>query len=481
MFRLFVLGGVLAAAGGGGWWYYRAKPVAAAPGAHATAKKGSFSVPISAQGTFAAKDSMNLELRPEVYNGPFTITMVVAAGTSVKKGDVLMEFEQTEVDRLLSQAAIEEQAAKNDVVQATSDLGIQHVNNRIALEKAKSDHEAAILTLKKWVDLEAPKAVKEAEARIRETENALAEAKSSLEVLKQMQEEELVAEAEVKKAELAAAKATTDLEFNMLALQLLRNFDHPLQTSKLETAVRDAKSNLEGLESSSAAQIAQKESAKLRAENALKEKSSYLEKLKTDKDNLVLKAPVEGILLYGNPEHYWNNQKIAVGEKVGSHNTLLTIPDLSALKVKMAVPEADVNKIKEGLVASIKPEALPDLTLQAKVTRVSTVSTNSRPWDDSSTGKFDVELDLEGVDPKIKPGMRCKVEIVTEEVVDVVFVPVDAVQEKDGKPICWVLNGERPEERAVKPGRSSHDYVEITEGLKEGDKVALYDPNRADK
>ena len=420
---------VLAAAGGGSWWYVSSRPAPPPAGAQVVAKRGTFPIPITEMGTFAAKESIALQIQPEVFQGQLTITKVKDAGTAVKKGDVLLEVDTKEYERQLSQTEIEEQTAKNDVVQATSDLNIQLIDNRINLEKAKSEYEAMVITLKKWREIESPKAIKEAQAKIRESENALEEAKRSLEVLKKMKEEELVAEAEVKKAELVETRAETDLEFSRLALQLLQEYDHPLQLSRLENSVRDAKSLLDGRESATQALLLQKESAKLRAESALREKTAYLEKLRHDLQKLILTAPVDGILLYGDPEQMrWGNQmKIAVGEKVWAQVPLLTIPDLSAFKVNMAVAEADVNKILPGMTAVIRPEAIPELSMAAVVLKVSTVSTNSRPWDESSTGKFDVELDLKGVDPRLKPGMKCKVEIVTDEVKDAIHVPVDAV------------------------------------------------------
>lgn len=471
--------GVLAAAGGGSWWYVKTRPEPAPAGAQATAKRGTFPILVTETGTFAAKESKALQVEPEVFQGQLTIVKVTEAGAVVKKDDVLMEMDTSEILRQIGQAETEEQAAQNDVVQAKSDLDIQLIDNAIKLEQAKSDYESVQLSLRKWRELEAPKAIKEAEARIRESENALEEATRGLEVLKTMQAEELVAEAEVKKAALAEEKARTELEFNHLSLKLLKEYDHPLEKGRKENLVRDAKSYLDGRAAANDALKLQKESGLLRAEGSLREKRSHLAKLRGDVEKFVLKAPVDGILLYGDPQQRWNQIKIAVGEKVWAHHTLLTIPDLSAFKVSMSVAETDVNKIQTGMAATIRPEAIPGLVIPATVRKVSSVSVNSRPWDESSTGKFEVEMDLGGIDPRVKPGMKCKVEIVTDEVKDAVHVPVDAVFEKDGKPACWIVSGPKPEARLVKVGRSSADFVEILEGLREGETIALYDPEKA--
>jgi len=444
-----------------------------------TARRGTFAISVTESGTFAAKESKALQVEPEVFQGQLTIVKVLEAGSAVKKDDVLMELDTSEIERQIAQSMTEQQAAQNDVVQAKSDMEIQLIENAIKLEQAKSDYDSVQLSLRKWLELEAPKAIKEAEARIRETDNALEEAARGLEVLKTMQAEELVAEAEVKKAALAEEKVRTELEFNHLSLKLLKEYDHPLEKSRKENLVRDAKSYLDGRAAANEALKLQKESALLRAEGALREKTSHLEKLQLDVAKFVLRAPVDGILLYGDPEQRWNQIKIAVGEKVWPHHTLLTIPDLSAFKVSMSVAESDVNKIRPGMPATIRPEAIPGLLIPATVKNVSSVSVNSRPWDESSTGKFEVEMDLGAIDVRVKPGMKCKVEILTDEVKDAVHVPVDGVFEKDGKPACWIVSGPKPEVRVVRVGRSSADFVEILEGLREGDGIALYDPEKA--
>ena len=478
MKKIAILG--IPAAAALAWWLWPARaPVTDAGGGHAAVKRGNFPVTIVEQGTFAARQSMELRIAPEAYLGQLTLTEVIAAGTAVRKGDVVLECDKAEIIRLIAQAEVELQAAKNDVVQATEDLNIVLLQTRIDLDRASYDNEAAQMNLKKWEDLGAPKEIKEAEAKIVEARNALDEATKNHQVLVEMRKKDLVSEAELKRAELAMNKARTDLDLNTLAHQLLRGYTQPLETKRLRNEVRDRKAWLEGKKGATEAQVAQKRSALLRAESAFKEKEERLEKLKRDRDRLTIKAPVDGIVLHGDLDNRWWRQedKLVVGEKAQPHQTLMTVPDMSAFKVKVGISEADVNKVKPDMAATIRPEALPDLTMKAAVRVVSTVVSRSGFWEsDGGRSKFDVELNLEGVDARLKPGMKCKVEIAVEEVRDALHVPLDAVFEKEGKIFCYVLGAGAPQPRAVRTGRSSADYVEILEGLKEGEKVALYDP-----
>jgi len=474
--KLVILGVLTAIGGSGGWWILRDNGSPAAEGGHAMVKRGDFRIAITEQGAFSAKESVEIKVEPEAFQNQLTITKITAAGAAVKKDEVLLEFDRNEITRLVSQAQMELQAGKNDLVQATEDLKIQKAQNRFDMERAIDDHERAVANLRKWNELEAPKALKEAEARVGDAQTTLDEAVTNHKALVKMREEDLVSESELKRAELAVRKAQTDLEFSQMSLKLLKEYDHPQNLKRLQNDVTIQKAWLDGKQSAIEAQLAQKESAALRAQNALQEKTDYLDKLKRDAELLTIKAPCDGIFLHGDPDGWRGQKEMKVGTKVQAHETLGSIPDLSAFKVKLGVSEADINKVKVALAATIKPEALPELSFKAAVSKVSTITGNNRWWAPDAANKFDVELELEGVDTRLKPGMKCKVDVGIDEVKGALHVPLDAVFEKDGKSICWVLGAVKVEERTVKVGRSSADFAEIVEGLKEGEKVALYDP-----
>jgi HlyD family secretion protein len=480
MKKLILLLGV-SSLGGGAWWAWPGAPAGPASGATAVVKRGDFRITVAEQGAFAAKNSVQLKVQMEAFFNQLTITKVAESGLAVKKGDIVLELDATELLLLKAQADVDVQTTTNDVVQATQDLNIQLLQNRIDLERAQYNYDAAQLKLKKYVELEAPKLVKEVEAKIRDAANAQEEASTNHKFLLDMRKEDLVSEAEVRRADLLAKKAESDLELAKLALQLMKQFEHPLERKRLENEVQDTRSFLDGQKSATESKTAQKRSALLRAESALKQKKDHHEKLGRDLERTVLKSPTDGIVLYGDPNQpYYNQQfKVAVGEKVNAHFTLLTIPDLSSFKVKLRVNEAEVNKVRAGLPVLIRPEAIPDIVMNGRVKSVGTVPSPRDDWmADPTRSKFDVEIEVDGVDPRLKPGMKSRVEIAVDEVKGVLHVPLDAVFEKDGKTLCYVMSGARPEERKVTVGRSSADFAEILEGLADGEKVALFDPTK---
>jgi multidrug efflux pump subunit AcrA (membrane-fusion protein) len=76
----------------------------------------------------------------------------------------------------------------------------------------------------------------------------------------------------------------------------------------------------------------------------------------------------------------------------------------------------------------------------------------------------------------LRPGLLADVEIIVEKVPNAIHVPVQAVFEKEGKPIVYVKSGNQYIERAIKPLKRSESVMVIAEGLKPGEMVALADP-----
>ena len=72
--------------------------------------------------------------------------------------------------------------------------------------------------------------------------------------------------------------------------------------------------------------------------------------------------------------------------------------------------------------------------------------------------------------------MSVQLDIVTGVIKDTLFVPIEAVFEDKDRLFVYRMNGSVPEVRDVKIGNSNTNFVEITEGLAEGDVVCLYKP-----
>jgi HlyD family secretion protein len=174
-----------------------------------------------------------------------------------------------------------------------------------------------------------------------------------------------------------------------------------------------------------------------------------------------------------------NNYK--VGGEIWGGNTLFTIPDLRVMQVKIQVHEADINKIKVEMVANVTMDTYAGLLLTGKITKIAAIAGGANnPWNgDQDVKKFDVEITLEGTTAvELKPGISAKAEILIDTRKDAVYVPLQCAFLEGGKQWCYALADDRqPARREVKPGMSNESYIEILDGLKEGERVLLYNPS----
>ena len=72
--------------------------------------------------------------------------------------------------------------------------------------------------------------------------------------------------------------------------------------------------------------------------------------------------------------------------------------------------------------------------------------------------------------------MTVSCEIVVNRVADTLFIPLDALFNKDGESVVYVQNGSGFDLRKVEAGIENDNYVIINKGLEEGERVALVDP-----
>jgi multidrug efflux pump subunit AcrA (membrane-fusion protein) len=159
---------------------------------------------------------------------------------------------------------------------------------------------------------------------------------------------------------------------------------------------------------------------------------------------------------------------------VTSSQGLVTIPEVTRMLVEASVSEADVHRVLVGQSATVLLEAFPGLRLAGHVTRVGTLARSSaeRPLDDK---RFDLIVELDASPAELRPEMTARVDVLLGERRDVLLLPVNAVFERQGQRVCHVLGPNGTEAVAVQLGESNDLFVEVTSGVREGDRVALTD------
>jgi HlyD family secretion protein len=139
-----------------------------------------------------------------------------------------------------------------------------------------------------------------------------------------------------------------------------------------------------------------------------------------------------------------------------------------------SVNEVDVSKISKGLRVQVKLDAFQDSTFEGVIGSVAALGKNK---DRTSTVKvFELGVDIKTLSEKLKPGMTTSNKMIISEIPNKIFVPQEAIFEKNGKKILYIKNGSRFDERIVETGEKSENYIIISKGLSDGEEVALRDP-----
>ena len=183
-----------------------------------------------------------------------------------------------------------------------------------------------------------------------------------------------------------------------------------------------------------------------------------------------------GIVVYKDVFFGSEQRKPQVGDQVWANQPLIILPDISRMVVETRVRETDIHKVERNQNVSVRVEAYPDLRLTGKVTLVGTLAQEER--ERRGTKFFAVTIQLAQSEPRLRPGMTARVQIDVEERPKALYVPLEAVFERDGRPVVYLAR-RRPSPREVVLGPSNADFVVIERGLARGERVLLRDPEAA--
>jgi multidrug efflux pump subunit AcrA (membrane-fusion protein) len=180
-------------------------------------------------------------------------------------------------------------------------------------------------------------------------------------------------------------------------------------------------------------------------------------------------APQSGMLIYHNS---WRG-KIKTGSNISAWEPIVAkLPDLSSMIVKTFVNEIDISKIKVGQEVIITVDAFPDKKLHGVV---KTVANIGQEIESASAHVFEVIIDVTGMDDDLRPAMTTKNQIVTNTLDSVMYVPLECLHTEDS--LTYVYSGSK--KVIVETGERNDDYIVITKGLSQSDRVYLTPPESA--
>ena len=261
-----------------------------------------------------------------------------------------------------------------------------------------------------------------------------------------------------------------------------------LAVPEIEVRLAEARINLQrqerlmkdGLTTPSAIDQAQAEVNSLSARiNSVREQinvaQSQVALQQTAIDDMVIRAPFSGVALSKDAQPGEMVSPVSAGGGF-TRTGISTIVDMRSLEIEVDVNESYINRVSAGQPVTAVLDAYPDWQIPAKVIAVV-------PTADRQKATVLVRIGFTALDPRILPDMGVKVTFLREADASapvtaqaMTLVPKAAVKTESGISYVYLVQQTTVERRAIKTGGTDGDRIEVTAGLKGGDRVVISPP-----
>ena len=298
--------------------------------------------------------------------------------------------------------------------------------------------------------------------------------------LKQAEEEIGKTEAQYRiqeqQAQMDLAKARYDVqraELDATTQELLPRLEGEQKKVALASArerLREAERKLTALRDITRAEVASKRQKRDKAKLDVQQAERQLGALE-------LVTPVDGVVtIMPNWRSCCPPPDFKPGDRAWPGQIIADVPDLATMRVTARLEEAERGRMQPGQKVVVRADALPDRELTGRIDDISTLARiDFSNWPPQRN--FDLIVQLDQTDPRLRPGMTTSVRVAVDTVPDAVLIPVRAVFEKDGRSVAYVAKARGGwDERVVQVARRGQEQLVVSSGVRPDERVALKDP-----
>jgi HlyD family secretion protein len=437
-------------------------------------KRGDFLVTVVEGGTLEAVQEVSI--RSEV-EGTARIIYIVPEGSYVKKGDVLVELDSSASQDTVNQQQINVEKAQFALVQAEQQLEIQKSVVESDIQGATLKVEFAASDLEKFTKGEASQNRRNAEIEITNVLENLQIAQERLDWSEKLYKDGFETKANLDKDRLTVSQSKLRLEQTQKALWMVEMFDIPKRQRLLESALQEAKENLDRVKLQSERRLAQYEADVATQKRTLGLSQSKLERDKKQLLATKICAPQDGLVVYGSSSggHFSSESMIEEGAVVRNRQEIIKLPDVAEMKLVVKIHESHINQLHPGQPAYVVLDSMPDQRLSGVVHKIAPLPDSTSRWGNPDLKVYVTEVLVTDKLPDIKPGVSARAEIVITNLADTLAVPIQTVTTRKGKQVVFLASA--PQQPVpVEVGMYNTKFIQITSGLKDGDRVLLAPP-----
>jgi RND family efflux transporter MFP subunit len=443
----------------------------------ATVTRGELPIVVTERGELESAKTITAKCEVEftLDQRSLKIISILPEGAHVKKDQVVVELDSDKLKRTVAEQEVKYNTAVGKYEAAKQEHEVQI--NKAGSEEAKAELalKLAKLDFVKYVKGDYIADFDEKQGAIKLAEKELHDAEEKVKHYQTFVKKGFGTPEQLRLKELEVDRARNFLERDKAKLDVLVKFTKIRQEAELEFKAKDAERELERVKKSGLANIGKAKADMDAAKVVADLEKSQLERFKKQLDYAVIKAPADGILVYAQSRYYDPESRIQVGGSVFYQQPIFQLPELDHMQVKVRIHESKVKKIKKDQKAEIRVEALPNQVLHGTVKSVAILSDSEMSWRRGGVKEYETIVTIDDLpsDAALLPNMSAEVSIKTKHLSDVLLVPVQAVTEIEGQYYAYVPTHGSIEQRPVSVGDGNEKYVQITEGLEEGEAVCL--------
>ena len=377
-------------------------------------------------------------------------TIFVKVGQEVKKGDQLVQYSRSDIEKKIKELKKNLETAKRtleDQKNAKKSGALQS-----ALANAQSQQAAQNTYESSKRELNA--SIQALEQNVKERQETLASLQQELDEAEKTGEEDRLAslreQISQSQGELDATKKQLDDQNTALA-NLKADYDKQAAQNRQNQGIQNQIDALNQAGQSNGIKNAQAEVEQARA--SLQEAEALLK-------IPVLTAKTDGIV---------TELSYLPGDEVPAGKSIVTIGESGNQRVVVQISQEDIGSVEEGQPVEMRFSANPDEALTGKVKEKSLL-----PAEEGDGVTYKVVVVFDQRHPELLKGMTCNVKFILKRVENVLTLANKAITARDGKQFVTVqLPNGAHEEREIKTGFSDGRVTEITAGLAEGDTVVV--------
>ncbi len=451
----------------------------------ARVKKGPLTISVLVRGNLSAKDAASVKCEIE---GQTTIISLIKEGAQVKPGDLLCELDSSSLIEKKVAQEISQQSADAAYTKAVAQYDIQESQNQSDIEAAERKLTFANLDIKKYDEGDRKQQLSDAENKIQIADSKKLQSETTAKWSETLNEKGFLTKTELDKDKLDLLSSQVSLDSAKLAKDLLVKYDDPRKRTELEANLKEAERGLERAKLKAEAMIADYKSSKLSSKAKLDLETEKLQKYVDQLAKTKIRAPTAGMVVYARVEsgRMGNDAPIAEGTTVRERQEIMQIPRTGGMVCEGSIHESVLKLVSPSMSCRVTIDAMPGMEFPGEVQSVAVLPDKGSWWSNPNTRLYPATIAIKALESPtpeqikaysdMRPGMSCKLEILSAQIDSCLYVPVQCVVLDKGETTAFIHEGSGARQVKVKVGRSNEKFVEVLEGLVDDQEVLLAPP-----